>query len=737
MQNPVISIGIIFKNEIRSLERCVKALQPLRDAVPSELVMADTGSDDGSREIAEQYADILIDFPWINDFSAARNAVIDRCTGRWLLVVDSDEYLDEDITQLVNFLERDGKRPPKEKAPNYGCITVRNYSTYEMDGPYSDFMTIRMIRRSSGVRYAGAIHERLEIQERDMLVEPLMKVILHHDGYVGLGTEAGRKKRERNVRLLRQKLEEEPDDLITLMQFLESGITESDYEDKLKYTVDLVLKKHTGWSRFGPPIMRDAISAAAGRELPEADEWIKKAEELFPQSAYTLVDINYIACMRSLTGTKIDYKDVISRGERYLKALQGVRDGTLDPLARMHGILSYESVQSEQNVRYNLANACVQENEFERGLAAMEGIDYGSMDVKRAVSSVQVLRNLHFASYLDTANALMAMWDGIAEPRPSAEKAEARRKGVVEACDALFSDHFRTEEQKDAGYCRPSYTLLLPLKEQCDVGKAAAIMRSTDPVEMHQLLCDMEDWMRTPRGALLHTMEYGMPFPLPEHPMNLEEMDNLAVGLTKEDRYIPVAVRTAEQADPENWQGFMWAHELVLAAVQAWSWEHQEEKGPEEQRENEDQGMALARSFAKLEKDYLFRSYTPEALREDRLFALSPVHRFGWYCVRAFEALDGGDLLTCVRQLRAGLAGYEGMGKMVEFLLSCVEEMERASRIAAAPPELLELAKQVQSMIMRIGPDDPAVDELKKSPAYQQVAWIIEKPATAFGVDMQ
>ena len=81
MSKPVLSIGIIFKNEIRCLERCLKSLQSLREAVPCELVMADTGSDDGSREIAEKYADILFDFPWINDFSAARNAVMDRSAG--------------------------------------------------------------------------------------------------------------------------------------------------------------------------------------------------------------------------------------------------------------------------------------------------------------------------------------------------------------------------------------------------------------------------------------------------------------------------------------------------------------------------------------------------------------------------------------------------------------------------------------------------------------------------------
>ena len=85
MKKPVYSIGIIFKNEIRCLERCMKSLQPLREAVPCELVMADTGSTDGSREVAEKYADILFDFPWIDDFAAARNAVMDRCSGRWYL----------------------------------------------------------------------------------------------------------------------------------------------------------------------------------------------------------------------------------------------------------------------------------------------------------------------------------------------------------------------------------------------------------------------------------------------------------------------------------------------------------------------------------------------------------------------------------------------------------------------------------------------------------------------------
>ena len=52
MSQILLSIGMIVKNEIRCLEKCLKALEPLRTAIPCELVIADTGSNDGTRENA-------------------------------------------------------------------------------------------------------------------------------------------------------------------------------------------------------------------------------------------------------------------------------------------------------------------------------------------------------------------------------------------------------------------------------------------------------------------------------------------------------------------------------------------------------------------------------------------------------------------------------------------------------------------------------------------------------------
>ena len=123
---PLLSIGIIFKNEERCIERCLQSLEALRQAIPCELVMADTGAEDGSRAIAGKYADEVFDFPWIDDFSAARNAVMDRCSGKWYFSIDCDEWLDADITELLAFLQG------KTRA-DAAFVIVRNYETAELE----------------------------------------------------------------------------------------------------------------------------------------------------------------------------------------------------------------------------------------------------------------------------------------------------------------------------------------------------------------------------------------------------------------------------------------------------------------------------------------------------------------------------------------------------------------------------------------------------------------------------
>lgn len=225
---PLLSIGMIFKNEIRCLERCLKSLQSLREAVPCELVMADTGSDDGSREVAERYADTLIDFPWVDDFAAARNAVLDRCSGTWYLTVDCDEWM-EDVQPLVDFL-----RQPEEEKRDFVLITQFNYLDMSDKTMYSAAAVGRMARLRGGLlRYEGKIHETLGYQEILPLWQNRLDIVLYHDGYAFEGDEASKKaKSERNMALLREELRAHPYDLRRLVQCIQSAY---DKDEEMKY----------------------------------------------------------------------------------------------------------------------------------------------------------------------------------------------------------------------------------------------------------------------------------------------------------------------------------------------------------------------------------------------------------------------------------------------------------------------------------------------------------------------
>ena len=98
-----ISVCIIAKNEERYIEGCLQHLKPFG----FEIVVADTGSTDRTKEIAEKYADKVVDFEWIDDFAAARNFCAEHASNNWILALDCDEYMDSfDIAKVRILMQR-------------------------------------------------------------------------------------------------------------------------------------------------------------------------------------------------------------------------------------------------------------------------------------------------------------------------------------------------------------------------------------------------------------------------------------------------------------------------------------------------------------------------------------------------------------------------------------------------------------------------------------------------------
>ena len=101
-----VSVCIIAKNEETHIRECLKRLQPYG----FEIVVADTGSTDLTRQIALQYADKVIDFAWIDDFSAARNFCAGYAANNYILALDCDEYIEHcNADRIASHLRNNSK----------------------------------------------------------------------------------------------------------------------------------------------------------------------------------------------------------------------------------------------------------------------------------------------------------------------------------------------------------------------------------------------------------------------------------------------------------------------------------------------------------------------------------------------------------------------------------------------------------------------------------------------------
>ena len=84
-----VSLCMIVKNEEDVLERCLKSVADLVD----EIILVDTGSTDRTREIAAHFTDQVFDFPWQDDFSAARNESFSHASMDYCMWLDADDIL--------------------------------------------------------------------------------------------------------------------------------------------------------------------------------------------------------------------------------------------------------------------------------------------------------------------------------------------------------------------------------------------------------------------------------------------------------------------------------------------------------------------------------------------------------------------------------------------------------------------------------------------------------------------
>lgn len=144
------SLCMIVKNEEAVLRECLDSIKELMD----EIIIVDTGSTDGTKEIAAEYTPYVYDYQWTDDFAAARNFAFSKATGDYIYSADADEYLDEE--NRVKF-----KALKKVLMPEVEIVQMI-YVTEQINHPTENFakdLRPKLFKRLREFTWIEPIHE--------------------------------------------------------------------------------------------------------------------------------------------------------------------------------------------------------------------------------------------------------------------------------------------------------------------------------------------------------------------------------------------------------------------------------------------------------------------------------------------------------------------------------------------------------------------------------------------------
>ncbi len=700
MSQPLLSIGMIVKNEERSLENCLKALTPLRQTIPCELVIADTGSTDKTKEIAGKYADILFDFKWVNDFSKARNAVMDKCSGKWFLTVDADEYLLPDTNEIVDFLNSSLSEKKK-----LASVVIRNHHNKKMNGTFTEFNAIRMVRTATNIRYEGSIHEHFNFTSTDEC-QILTDTVFNHDGYANISPQHIAEKEKRNLELLEEELKASPQDLRLILQCLESS---TQNPEKRIYYTNLAFRTLQNMPTptndgFAPICAYKALSNAEIDKSTNLSDWFDWTFKTFTSSNYILIDAKYIY-IKYLFNNK-EYEKIIEAGSEFLTAIKNftknkisAENPFLNPIVHIHPI-------HINTIKTLIANAFIETKQTKNALKLLEEIDFDSAD------NYVITNWFYNITLLDAEAVTKVTTNKLNSLFLKQENNENVDTSLMEHTNSIIKGLFSCSQEK------PHYKIFSSLDN--DLGISARLCEAKTKKEAEKLLGIIKDWNKLMPSALKQAIILKADLPKEFYSTNQAHLSFLINDISDCAEEL-VDVLTEHYSDTQKFNYFghiSFIFNLLTTIIL--------------NKSNNLSDISQSKYLEKLldvSNEYLNICYNPELLQnEEAIVCILPQHLFCWYLIKAHTRKLNAPL-EYIKTLRLALNRIPESKPVIEFLIAELQKEDakkKQEQIKNASPELIALAEQLKTMLSAFPEDSPELLAIKESPMYKQVAFLIE-----------
>ena len=148
-----ISATIVTLNEERNIARAIESLRCV-----DEIVVVDSGSSDGTRELALRLGARVIDEPW-RGYAGQKNFASQCAIFDWILSIDADEAVTEELEAEILALKRDGPRCDGYSMPRLAQYLGR-WITHS--GWYPD-RKVRLFHREKAEWVGEYVHESVRV----------------------------------------------------------------------------------------------------------------------------------------------------------------------------------------------------------------------------------------------------------------------------------------------------------------------------------------------------------------------------------------------------------------------------------------------------------------------------------------------------------------------------------------------------------------------------------------------
>jgi glycosyltransferase involved in cell wall biosynthesis len=152
-----LSVITLTKNEELNIAECLESV-----AWADEIIIIDSGSSDRTIELARQYTSNVTVLPWLG-YGAARNKGLARSRSDWILWLDADERVTEDLSREIRtIVERDD-----QSVAGYE-IARRAYfcGKWIRHGGWYPSRVVRLFRRDRARFSEHRVHERVLVEGR-------------------------------------------------------------------------------------------------------------------------------------------------------------------------------------------------------------------------------------------------------------------------------------------------------------------------------------------------------------------------------------------------------------------------------------------------------------------------------------------------------------------------------------------------------------------------------------------